>query len=391
MNTSYSPVEILPNAFPGISEAETAELIASSKLASYPSGTILCRENKLEDIFYILISGSVSVKKMINKSETRMLKTLHAGDFFGEMALIHDAPRAAAVTAITDVTVMELRKDEFNRVLQHSSSISMAMVRQISNRLRENDAMAIEDLRMRANELARAYQKLAEQDFARREFLTNISHEIRTPLTAASGYLQLLQKGIVPAENMQSTVETIQRNVQQITSLVNDILFMQEMDLILPKFQSVDTEAILNNVVQKYLVQTNNSKIELHYKPVPGLPPVSGDPKSLERALTAIIDNAVKFSPFGGIINVSIAKEGNQIVIVIEDHGIGIEPEQLSTIFDRYSHVDKNDTQLFNGLGIGLAITKQVIEQHHGKLEVESVHGKGTTFTIRLNMMRVAM
>jgi signal transduction histidine kinase len=391
MNAPYSSAEILPNAFPGISETEAAELIASSKLVNYPAGTILCRENKLEEIFYILISGDVSVKKVINKSETRMLKTLHAGDFFGEMALIHNAPRAASVTAITDVTVLELHKDEFDRVLQRSSSISMAMVREISNRLRENDAMAIEDLRMRANELARAYEKLAEQDFARREFLTNISYELRTPLTAAGGYLQLLQKGIVPAENLKSTIETIQRNVQQITSLVNDILFVQEMDLILPKFQSVDSESILHNIVQKYIELANTKNIEIHYVPVPGLSPISGDAKSLERALTAIVDNAIKFSPNGGIIDVSIKQEDSQIVIVIEDHGIGIEPDRLATIFDRYTRIDKIDNQLFSGLGIGLAITKQVIEQHHGKLEVESVPGKGTKFSVRLNIMRVAL
>jgi signal transduction histidine kinase len=391
MNSSYSPAEILPDAFPGISEAEAAELIASSKLTSYPVGTILCRENKLEDTFYILTSGDVSVKKVINKTEARMLKNLHAGDFFGEMALIHNAPRAATVAAITDITVMEIRKDDFDRVLQHSSSISMAMVREISNRLRENDAMAIEDLRMRANELARAYQKLAEQEFARREFLTSIAHELRTPLMAAGGYLQLLQKGVVPADNMQSAVETIQRNVQQITSLVNDILFMQEMDLILPKFQSVDAEVILHNVIQRHIDQATASKVNLKYIPSPGFPPISGDPKSLERALTAIIDNAIKFSPNGGDVDVSINQEGNQIAIVIADNGIGIEPERLATIFDRYSHLDQKSDQLFNGLGIGLAITKQVIEQHHGKLEVDSTPGRGTKFTIRLNIMRVAM
>src|SRR5512137_587403 len=114
------------------------------------------------------------------------------------------------------------------------------MVREISRRLRENDELAIEDLKMRASELAEAYQKLAEQDLARREFITNVAHELRTPLMAAGGFLQLLQKGIITQDKLPATIDTVARNIQQITTLVNDILFLQEMDLILPKFQPVD-------------------------------------------------------------------------------------------------------------------------------------------------------
>jgi len=194
MTANRAPSKIIPRAFPGIKPDEVEELIATSKVNTYPAGTVLCRENALETVFYMILEGDVEVTKVINQAEARVLKTLSAGDFFGEMALIHNAPRAATVTTKSDVVVLELDKDSFDRVLQHSSSVAMAMVREISERLRQNDEMAIEDLRMRASELAQAYQKLAEQDLARREFLTNVAHELRTPLMAASGYLQILQR-----------------------------------------------------------------------------------------------------------------------------------------------------------------------------------------------------
>src|SRR5690606_5688647 len=111
-----------------------------------------------------------------------------------------------------------------------------AMVSEISRRLRSNDQMAVDDLRLRASELADAYQKLAEQDFARREFLTNIAHELRTPLMAASGFLQMLQSGAMSGNQISTAIETVSRNVQQIVTLVNDILFLQEMELVLPEF-----------------------------------------------------------------------------------------------------------------------------------------------------------
>lgn len=391
MTASYSPQEILPNAFPGISEADAQELVASSVVHTYPAGTVLCHENALEDIFYILLEGEVQVSKVINKTESRILKNLRAGDFFGEMALIHNAPRAATVTANDDVTVMEIHKDAFERMLQHSGSVSKAMVREISQRLRENDALAVEDLRLRANELARAYQKLAEQEFARREFVTNVAHELRTPLMAAGGFLQLLQKGVIPPDQVSTTIETVARNIQQITMLVNDILFLQEMDLILPKFQAVDIAPIVDSITERYRDKAALDGINLQLTTAPFLPSVSGDPKSLERAITAIVDNAVKFSPTNSVVTISTRQSGGQVIIEVTDQGPGIEPERLAVIFDRFSHTENNGNKLNSGLGLGLAITRQVIEQHHGRLDVQSEVGKGTTFTIRLNALRVAI
>jgi len=190
MTTSRAPSRIIPRAFPGIKPNEIEELIVNSTVRSYAPGVVLCQENAIEDKFYMILEGDVEVTKVINNAESRLLKTLTAGDFFGEMALIHNAPRAATVTAKTAITTLELEKAAFERVLKNSSSVAMAMVSEISNRLRLNDQMAVDDLRMRAGELAQAYQKLAEQELARREFLTNIAHELRTTNSVRRSWLQ---------------------------------------------------------------------------------------------------------------------------------------------------------------------------------------------------------
>jgi len=158
MTNSRSPSRIIPIAFPGITPTEVDELISISIINNYPSGTVLCRENNLEQTFYMILEGEAEVSKIVNNAESRLLKTLGAGDFFGEMALIHNAPRAATVVAKTSLMVLELNKDGFDRVLHRSSSVAMAMVKEISSRLRQNDDMAIEDSRLRAGELAEAYQ-----------------------------------------------------------------------------------------------------------------------------------------------------------------------------------------------------------------------------------------
>jgi signal transduction histidine kinase len=384
MTTRRAPSKIIPRAFPGIKPNEIEELIANSQVRSYAPGAVLCRENAVEDRFYMILEGEVEVTKIINNTEARLLKTLGPGDFFGEMALIHNAPRAATVAAKSQLTTLELDKNGFDRVLHSSSSVAMAMVSEISNRLRSNDQLAVDDLRLRASELAEAYQKLAEQDLARREFLSNIAHELRTPLMVASGYLQMLQKGIMVGDQLTAGVDTVARNVQQIVSLVNDILFLQEMELVLPEFQAVDMNEVANAVTEKYKTKAVERDVNLRFSPSLNLPHISGDSKSLERALMALVDNAIKFSPKGGEVNVKSSERGDQVIISVEDHGIGIEKQNIARIFDRFYHVEKHEDNLFSGIGLGLAITKQVIEQHQGNLTVTSSPGKGSTFTIAL-------
>jgi signal transduction histidine kinase len=388
MTTRRAPSKIIPRAFPGIKPDEIEELIANSQVHSYLPGDILCRENAVEDRFYMILDGDAEVTKNINNSESRLLTTLAPGDFFGEMALIHNAPRAATVTAKTALTTLELDKAAFDKVIHKSTSIAMAMVSQISNRLRENDQLAIDDIRIRASELAEAYQKLAEQDLARREFLSNIAHELRSPLMVASGNLQILQKGILKGEQLAAGIDTVTRNVQQIVTLVNDILFLQEMDLVLPDFQKVDMNDIGYTVIGKYAASAQDHSVSLRFTPSANISPVWGDPKSLERALMALVDNAIKFSPQGGDVKITLNKKADWVLVSVEDQGIGIAKENLPRIFDRFYHLERSGDDLFGGLGLGLAITRQVIQQHQGSLDVASTPGKGSTFTMTLKQWR---
>jgi signal transduction histidine kinase len=388
MTTRRAPSRIIPRAFPGIKPDEIEELIANSQVHSYLPGDVLCRENAVEDRFYMILDGDAEVTKHINSSESRLLTTLAPGDFFGEMALIHNAPRAATVSAKTALTTLELDRAAFDRVIHKSTSIAMAMVSQISNRLRQNDQLAVDDIRLRASELAEAYQKLAEQDLARREFLSNIAHELRTPLMVASGNLQILQKGILKGEQLAAGIDTVTRNVQQIVTLVNDILFLQEMDLVLPDFQKVDMNEVGYTVVGKYAASAQEHAVSLRFTPNANVPPVWGDSKSLERALMALVDNAIKFSPHGGDVRINLSKNDAWVLVSVEDHGIGIPKENLPRVFDRFYHLERSGDDLFSGIGLGLAITRQVIEQHQGSLNVVSTPGKGSTFTMTLKQWR---
>ena len=141
---------------------------------------------------------------------------------------------------------------------------------------------------------------------------------------------------------------------------------------------------VASTVLEKYKSQAAARGIHLSLTEDRDLPPVSGDAKSLERALTALVDNAIKFSPKGGDVEIRLKRGDQQVFITVEDHGIGISQNTRPRIFDRFYHLEKENDDLFGGIGLGLSITRQVIQQHKGALDVESEYGKGSIFTMRL-------
>ena len=308
MNTSsIAADQIIRRAFPGIPKPEAEELVSIGSVNSYPQGNVLCRENAIEDIFFVLLEGQVEVTKTINENEERMLKKLHQGDFFGEMGLIHNAPRAATVVTTTQVKVLEINKSSFDQLLERSSSMSLAMVHEVSQRLRENDEMAIEDLRLKAGELATAYQRLAKEELARREFLTTIAHELRTPLTAARGFLEMARFHDLEEADLKDVLGTVGRNVEQIITLVNDILFLQEVEIVMPELHPTDIADLVKYAVDEKKDEAVVAGIEIVVSINDDVPQIAGHVRSIQRALVQLLDNAVKFSPGGGVVNVQVS------------------------------------------------------------------------------------
>ena len=383
MQTHTSPSEVIQKAFPGITKEEAQDMADSGYIQDYPPETVLCREGAIEKIFYIIIDGEVKVTKLLEGSESRFLTNLSRGDFFGEMALIHNAPRAASVITTQPTTVIEINKDNFNILLNRNASVSLAMVREVSRRLRENDEMAIEDLRVKSQELALAYQQLAEQEYAQHEFLSTVAHELRTPLTTSYGYIQAIQMKMVQDESYEATLKTVSDNLQKIISLVNDILFLQEMELILLEFKPIDLAEIAMEVIDQQRERAITNGVELDLSIHPALPKIKGDARSLERVIHILVDNAIKFSPEGGDIRVDVDSDGEEVWLSVSDTGVGIPSEAMPRLFRRYFRLDEVGGYLFTGTGMGLSIARQVVEQHNGRIDVESELGKGSQFTIR--------
>jgi len=377
MDENEKLLAMLRDLFPMLGDEELKALLRVSRRRTYPPDTILCHEGEMEDTFYIICDGEVRVTKHLEGKEHLLLQHHGPGEFFGEMALIEEQPRAATVRTVTESTFLEISKEDFETLLRQSPGLALTIVRKVTARLRDADQRAITELRLKN-------AQLEEQQRLRSEFLTTVAHELRTPLTTAKGYLQLACRGLVQGEQLQQTLETVLKNVETVVHLVNNILFLQELDLITPDFEPVSLAEVAMEALQAIRPKADEAGLEIRFSVEPGLPPIQGDAEGLRRALMALMDNAVKFGQGGGEIIVRVGQTDNMVQVQITDHGVGIPAEFLDKIFEPFTRRERVGGRLFGGLGLGLPLAQHVIQLHQGEIRVESEEGKGSTFTVQI-------
>ena len=375
---------ILQQTFPGLEGDGLEHLEAVARHRFYPPDATVVREEEVGQTFFIIVEGEVEVTKQVEGQTERVLQRHGPGDFFGEMALIETLPRTATARTVTPSTLLEFSKDDFDAVLSQQPAMALSVMRTLTHRLRQADQRAIAELSQKNEELARVNRELTQQEQYRSEFLTTVAHELRTPLTSANGYLTLVVNGRMDGDQVQNAVSRALRNVKRVVKLVNDILFLQELDLILPEFHPVSLPEIVNQAMAGRRQQAIEADLSLRVQLEEDLPQVMGDSEWLRRAIDALLDNAIKFSPNGGEILVQYTRQSGQVQLTIGDQGVGIPADQVDRIFERFQTGQRAGPYLFSGVGLGLPLVKQVVEQHGGTIEVDSTEAEGSTFVMSL-------
>ena len=245
-------------------------------------------------------------------------------------------------------------------------------------------AGALSDLLGEQNRSMGAGQELRRQEEMKTQFLSTVAHELRTPLTSVRGYLHLVSANMIPADKLPEILSRIQANVETITGHINDLMFLQEVELVIEKTDQVDLLELAEEVLNSYKPRGLNAGINLQLETDGHVPQLRGDQNALTRAVTALVDNAVKYSPKGGDIIIRVGSENGHAHLAVQDQGIGIDERHLLHIFERFYHVDKESDHLFGGLGVGLPIAQRLIRAHGGDIGVSSQPGEGSTFTIWL-------
>jgi signal transduction histidine kinase len=223
------------------------------------------------------------------------------------------------------------------------------------------------------------------------QFVSVVSHELRTPLTSIKGSLDLLNSGAmgpVP-ENMVPLVELATKNSQRLSNLINDILDFQKIEAgeMSYNFDQVDVRALVTEAIGANTGYADSLGVTIQADlPRPDAVQVFGDESRLMQVMANMISNALKFSPDGGQVIIGYENHGAQVRIFVEDQGEGIAPNSKKKVFDRFSQLDSSDQRKVGGTGLGMNISKQIIDQHNGDIDYVSEPGNGTIFFITLDV-----
>ncbi len=222
----------------------------------------------------------------------------------------------------------------------------------------------------------------------RRDFVANVSHEIKTPITAIKGFVETLRDGAVnDTVDAQRFLGIIDRHVDRLEAIVEDLLALSRIEREAEEGEIVLVEGsvkdILRTALQVCHVRASEKDIKIGLSCTEDLE-AKVDHPLLEQAVVNLLDNAIKYSDQGGLIQVEAARLDSELVISVRDHGCGIEKKHLPRLFERFYRVDKARSRRMGGTGLGLAIVKHIVQAHGGRLFVESTPGQGSAFTIHL-------
>ncbi|MBN1680812.1 MAG: cyclic nucleotide-binding domain-containing protein [Anaerolineae bacterium] len=371
----------LREAFPDLSEDTLQQLKGLVRVATYPPNTLICEEGAYEYVFYLIVDGEVEITKHFDGGEERVLRHSTVGDFFGEMALVQQEPRAANVRTTRDTTVIEFDKEVFDNLLASSPELAWRMVRTTFDRLRSNDQTALSDLH-------EAYMTLARLDKAKLDFIEIAAHELRTPLTVIQGYADVLRNNDVIQTDSVLTeiVGGIMRGTTRLYEIVNGMLDITKIDTDTLKTSRVPVllQSVFAELKNEFSSALAERKLELHVKQIGDVPYIEADPNLIYKVFYQLLVNAIKYTPDNGSITVTywlteVERMGPAVAIAVQDTGIGIDPKHQKAIFEKFYqigqvalHSSGKTSFKGGGPGLGLALVKGAIEAHQGMVWVES-------------------
>jgi PAS domain S-box-containing protein len=259
----------------------------------------------------------------------------------------------------------------------------------------ETERLALEErVRRESERNQRLYERAQELHHIKDEFLATVSHELRTPLQAILGWARVLREPSLEGDDdrRRRGLETIERNARLQAQLIDDILDVSRMvaGKLTIEWGEVDLAPVLRAVVDGLQPAATAKGLRLELTAEEG-PPVPGDAERLHQVFWNVVGNAVKFTPEGGRIAIRAGRQGSEVVVRVEDTGVGIDASFLPHAFDRFRQFDSSTTRTHGGLGLGLAIVRHLVEMHGGTVQAESGgRDQGAVFTIRLRARRVA-
>ncbi|CAG0951928.1 two-component system, OmpR family, phosphate regulon sensor histidine kinase PhoR [Methylophilaceae bacterium] len=240
--------------------------------------------------------------------------------------------------------------------------------------------------------ICRDITQMEKLETMRRDFIANVSHELRTPLTVVGGFLETLMDmdGAVP-ESTRSYFTMMHEQTSRMRRLIEDLLTLSQLEsgATVPQDTEIDMSSLLDMLMHE-AQSLSNGNHELSMEAEPGIT-IKGAAEELHSALGNLVSNAVRYTPPGGSIKLAWKTRGREAVFSVQDNGIGIEQKHIDRLTERFYRVDRSRSRETGGTGLGLSIVKHILSRHQARLEIESVLGQGSTFSVVFPSSRIVL
>jgi signal transduction histidine kinase len=314
------------------------------------------------------------------------------------IAVLLAAQSVGPIEALTR-GAQDLADGHLSRRIELATGDEFGVLAATFNQMAEKLARTISDLETSNRTLGQMNLDLQQMDRMKSDLLANVSHELRTPLTAIQGYTEAMDEGLLGdvTGQQRDAFKVVQRNSRRLMGMIDQLLAFSRLDvpdalgsneaggarLELAAFDLAEVAAQVVGSVRAGNGAARDLRLEAP-SGGDGLPPVWGDPGRIAQVLENLVTNAVKFTAAGGEIRVRLSRCGEEAEVAVADRGIGIPAAARARIFERFYQVDTSSTRAYGGMGLGLAIVREILVAHGREIRVESEEGKGTTFRFTL-------
>jgi signal transduction histidine kinase len=336
-------------------------------------------------ITIIVIVGGILATVLLTRRITTPLKSL-----VGVVRQVAGGDLSASVAPMTRDEVGQLTT-AFGQMTKSLTDRDLA-VKQAYRELEQLNQTLEQRVQQRTRELQTANEKLQELDRLKSTFVSIVSHELRTPMTSIKGYVENMLDGLTGAltEKQSRSLERVKHNIDRLTRMINELLDLSRIEAGRMELQvgPVSLRDVVAEVVESYQAAAREKAITLRAIPQEGVPLVSGDADKINRILTNLIHNAIKFTPPRGEIRVQTqVRDEAYVETSVIDSGCGIAPTERDKVFDKFYWGDSVPVEE-RGAGLGLAIAKSLVELHGGRIWVESTPGEGSRFSFTIPIAR---
>jgi two-component system phosphate regulon sensor histidine kinase PhoR len=344
--------------------------------------TVVQQRAEQEGVFASMSEGVIAIDTeqrviTVNRAAAEMFgveASESRGRVIHEMIRNTDLHRFATVALESEVPVegeIKLQK-EGEKILQaHGAALRDEADREVGAVIAFNDVTRIRRL-----------------ENVRRDFVANVSHELRTPITAIKGFVETIRDGgHGDPEETARFLGIVSKHVDRLDSIIEDLLYLSRIEEKADRSRIVLSDVPIIDILRAAIDARQSASAERRVEVVLDCGEslrARVNPPLLEHAVVNLLDNAIKFSEPGSRVEIDARAGGSKITVTVRDHGAGISPEHLPRIFERFYRVDKGRSREIGGTGLGLAIAKHIAQAHGGRIDVTSIPGKGSAFTIHL-------